>query len=257
MRRTTSRGADGRRAVHAHLSPGFGAELAEELRDHIESGALGPGDQLPTEREIGDQFGVSRAVVREAIGVLRHDGLVESYRGRGSFVATAPLATTFRMPRADLTDTEEVESLIEFLSANEVAATRLAADRRTKADLAAIRRGLDGMAAAVATGHSGVEEDFRFHEAIFHATHNPFFISFASYLEQRVRGLIRAARENTARFARLADKVQEEHRAIFDALSARDAGAAAMAAERHLRNAAERLRLYRTHDASYHGGPHA
>ena len=107
-----------------------------------------------------------------------------------------------------------------------------------------IRRAFDGMAAAIAEDRLGVDEDFQFHAGIFNATHNPFFISFSEFLEQRVRRLIRAARTNTARFAGLAARVQEEHRAIFDALVDRDTEAAGWAAERHLHNAARRLQLY-------------
>lgn len=232
------------RVLRARQSPGFAAEVADTLRVDIESGALGAGDRLPSEHEIAEQFGVSRTVVREAIGVLRHDGVVESYQGRGSFVSSAPRSTTYRLPQANLWDAAELAQLIEFLSAHEVAATRLAAERRTRADLAVIAKALDGMAAAIAADRLGADEDFRFHAAIFNATHNPFFISFSAFLEQRVRRLIRAARTNTARFAGLAAKVQEEHRVIFNAIVDHDSEAAGRAAERHLHNAAKRLQLY-------------
>jgi GntR family transcriptional regulator len=56
-----------------------------EIAREIESGALQPGDRLPTERALCDELGVSRATVRRAIEELAGDGLVES-RGRGSFV---------------------------------------------------------------------------------------------------------------------------------------------------------------------------
>src|SRR3954469_4963089 len=56
-----------------------------ELAKEIESGALRPGDRLPSERSLCDQLGVSRATVRRAVEELTADGLVEA-RGRGSFV---------------------------------------------------------------------------------------------------------------------------------------------------------------------------
>lgn len=233
-----------KRTLHARQSPGFAAEVADTLRADIESGTLGAGDRLPSEHELAGQFGVSRAVVREAIGVLRHDGVIESFQGRGSFVSPSPRATTYRLPQPNLWDAIELTQLFEFLTAHEVAATRLAAENRTAADLDVIGKALDGMAAAIAAGNLGVEEDFQFHAGIYSATHNPFFISFSTFLEQRVRKLIRAARTNTARVAGLAATVQEEHRAIFDALVAGDAAAAGSAAERHLHNAAKRLKLY-------------
>jgi len=45
-----------------------------------------PGDQLPPERELAQQFGVSRTAVREAVKALREKGLVEAYPGRGTFI---------------------------------------------------------------------------------------------------------------------------------------------------------------------------
>jgi GntR family transcriptional repressor for pyruvate dehydrogenase complex len=235
----------GIRTPRTRQSSGFAAEVADTLRIDIESGAFNAGDRLPSEHQIADQFGVSRAVVREAIGVLRHDGVVESYQGRGSFVSSAPRAKTYRLPEPNLWDAAEMVQFFQFLSAHEVAATRLAADRRSGSDLAVIRKALDGMATAIANGRLGADEDFQFHAGIYAATHNPFFISFSAFLEQRVRRLIRTARTNTARFAGLAASVQEEHREIFDAIVDRDPEAAGRAAEHHLINAAKRLRLYR------------
>lgn len=234
------------RNFRVRQSPSFATEVAGALRVDIERGLLQAGDRLPTEQEIGGKFGVSRAVVREAISILKHDGLIESFQGRGSFVSAAPLAATYRLPEPNLEDEVELAQIIEFLIANEVAATRLAALRRTDAALAEIRQALEGMQAAIANNLLGVDEDVQFHAAIFRATRNPFFISFCTFLDQRVRKLIRTARTNTARFKGLSEKVQAEHQAIYDAIESRRADAASEAAEAHLRNAAERLRIYRS-----------
>ena len=73
------------------------------IADEIASGNLGPGDRLPSERELTDRLGVSRATVRRALGELATDGLVEASAGRGSFVATGPLVEP---PNALLSFTE-------------------------------------------------------------------------------------------------------------------------------------------------------
>jgi DNA-binding FadR family transcriptional regulator len=171
--------------------------------------------------------------------------VVESYQGRGSFVSSAPRAKTYRLPEPNLQNAAEMVQFFNFLSAHEVAATRLAAECRSRSDLAVIRDALDGMGIAIANGRLGADEDFQFHAGIYAASHNRFFISFSVFLEQRIRRLIRTARTNTARSAGLAAKVQEEHRTIFDAIVDRDPGAAGRAAEHHLHNAARRLQLYR------------
>lgn len=62
--------------------------IAAELRNLITTGKLKPGDQLPTESNLCQQFGVSRTTLREAIQMLRTHGLLEVTPGRGSFVRT-------------------------------------------------------------------------------------------------------------------------------------------------------------------------
>ena len=73
------------------------------IADEIASGSLGPGDRLPSERDLTERLGVSRATVRRALGELANDGLVEASAGRGSFVATGPLVEP---PNALLSFTE-------------------------------------------------------------------------------------------------------------------------------------------------------
>jgi GntR family transcriptional regulator len=65
----------------------FYAQVADVLREEIRAGQYGPGDQLPSERELRERFKVSVNTVRAAIVQLRTEGLVESHRGRGVFVA--------------------------------------------------------------------------------------------------------------------------------------------------------------------------
>src|SRR4029077_2509617 len=61
-------------------------QIVQQIEDSILKGTLKPGDQLPAERELAQEFGVSRTAVREAVKALREKGLVEAYSGRGTFV---------------------------------------------------------------------------------------------------------------------------------------------------------------------------
>src|ERR1700756_1700354 len=61
-------------------------QIVQQIEESILKGALKPGDQLPAERELALQFGVSRTAEREAVKALREKGLVEAYSGRGTFV---------------------------------------------------------------------------------------------------------------------------------------------------------------------------
>jgi DNA-binding FadR family transcriptional regulator len=228
-------------------APSLPDEIAKLLHGEITKGTLKAGDRLPTEQQLCNLFGVSRPVVREAISQLKYDGVLESFQGRGVFVKQ-DIGASFRLGTPDLDDQKELAHILELLIAVEVAATGLAAERRSAAELAGIKRALDAMATAIEQGDSGVDEDFRFHRKIVEVTDNPFFIGFTGFLESRVRNLIRAAR-TTTRFKGLVHQVQKEHEAIYQAIEAGDPEAAKVAAERHLRNVAQRMRLYRDDSA--------
>jgi DNA-binding FadR family transcriptional regulator len=223
---------------------GFAVELANTLRGFIEEGVYPKGEQLPTEQELVNEFGVSRSVVREAITILKTDGIIETFQGRGSFVSSEGPPSTFRFASPDLEDDAAIAETLEFLVAHEVAATGLAALRRSNTDIRSIKQALDEMAQAIRNNESGVEQDLQFHQRIVFATRNAHFISFNNFLENGVRKLIRAARTNTSRFSGLAETVHAEHQEIYDAIVAGDRDRAETAAETHLRNAADRLKIY-------------
>ena len=223
---------------------GLPSLIAQQLRNSIASGHFAPGEKLPTQAVMGDMYGVSRSVIREAISLLKSDGLVISHQGLGQFVNPEG-SSVFRLD-ADFDDSDNLAALIEFLVSIESSAAMYAAKRRTQSDLDAIAAALEALARAVQDRRDGISEDVEFHQAILRATHNEYFINFGHFLENRVRGLIRTARTNTASQAEeLMEEVQQEHEAIYQAIRANDGEAARLTAERHLLNAAQRLRIYR------------
>lgn len=220
-------------------------EIVLWLNEEIQSGRLAPGDQLPSERQLCEQFSVSRAVVREALSQLKFEEQISTRQGKGAFVALRADKHAFRLKEVMLDEKESLLHIIEFLITIEVGATRLAAVRRTPEDLKKIRQALVGMEYAIVNDRLGDEEDYAFHQAIVAATHNPHFKSLNDYLDHSVRRLIREARSNTATaYNELIQDVQDEHQAIFQAIQAGDPLQAGEAAELHLRNAAKRLDMY-------------
>ncbi|MFG1420957.1 FadR/GntR family transcriptional regulator [Roseixanthobacter liquoris] len=224
--------------------PSLADTLAQRLREEISSGRLRPGERLPTEQQLAGTYGVSRPIVREAVGRLKHDGLVLTRQGAGAFVAEPGAVSTFRIDISDFHNEDEIRHIVELLMAVESTATAHAAVRRTAHDLEQIQAQLDAMQAAIDRGDPGVDEDVAFHRAIVEATGNPFFRDLSDFLDRRVRTFIRAARSNTARMQGLTEAVQREHQAIFDAVAAGDPEGAQAAAITHLENAAARLTLY-------------
>ena len=67
------------------------AQIADELRNNIQQAIYQSGDKLPTEAQLSERFGVNRHTVRNAIAILKDEGLVRVDRGRGTFVAATPI----------------------------------------------------------------------------------------------------------------------------------------------------------------------
>jgi DNA-binding FadR family transcriptional regulator len=117
-------------------------ETVERLGTAIRLGLLGPGVQLPPERELAEQLGISRSTLRQALTALTQSGHLMAVRGRGGgwFVADPP-------PRAE---SEPVElsawrELLDYRVAVEVGVVVLAAERAGAADLARLERQVDAM----------------------------------------------------------------------------------------------------------------
>lgn len=221
-------------------------DLAEKLAARLRSGEFATGARLPSERDLSADYAVSRAVVREALSHLKSAGLVEARAGSGVYVTGNRDAKAFRLQPIDIEQDQSLAQAMELLTAIEVAATRSAATHRTDEDLKHIRRELLGMEYAIASDRLGDDEDFAFHQAIVAATHNPYFVSLCSHLDYGARRIIRTARTHTkTHLAGLMEAVQDEHRAIYQAIVDGDPERAAMAAGEHLNNAVRRSRLYR------------
>ncbi|MBI5717868.1 MAG: FadR family transcriptional regulator [Burkholderiales bacterium] len=215
--------------------------LAAALIAQIDSGALRPGDRLPTEAQLSARHGVSRSVVREAVQRIKSRGLLISRQGSGVFVAAAPAHRPLAFDPKVLESMEAVVQVMELRRVLEGEIAVLAAERSTRAQQAGLRRALKAIDTAMAAGHEGVDEDMAFHRAIGEATGNPQFSRLLAFLEQYLRDAMRVTRGNEARREDFMRQVREEHRAIVAAIEARDPALARAAAVAHLLNGQERL----------------
>ena len=216
-------------------------QLATLLGDRIESGGLQPGDRLPTEQQLALAHGVSRTVVREAMHQLKSRRLVRSRQGSGVYVAPTPTHQPLVFDPAVLGSVQALVHVVEVRRVLEGEIAALAAERATRTQLAEMRRSLKAIDAAAAAGHDGVPEDLAFHRAIGEATGNPQFRLLLDFLEQYLRESMRITRGNEARRHEFMEAVRGEHRAIFDAISARDPAAARRTAREHMALGAQRL----------------
>jgi DNA-binding FadR family transcriptional regulator len=211
------------------------------LLEKIKGGEFPAGTRLPTEQVISERFGVSRTVVREAISRLKSDGLVEVRQGSGTVVREPNRTTAFRLDIDPKDSVDAVLRVTELRRGIEAEAAALAAQRRTRAQLADIRRALAAIDAAAKEKRDGVDEDLTFHMAISRATGNPLYPSLLEFISQFTRAAILVTRTNEARRDDFSTQVRNEHRALFDAISAQDAEAARQAAITHIDNAGARI----------------
>ncbi len=224
---------------------GLTHKVTAALRQQIESGALKPGDKLPTEQALIKEFGVSRTVIREAIAGLRADGLVEPRQGVGVFVLEPPAANR-ELPLLTL-PTRKISDIIESLelrTAVEVEAAGLAAVRCSPAQEAEIHSRLKDFEARVKAGESTEAEDFAFHVAVAEAANNQQFKEFLAFLGRRTipRSQLRRAVGDSLGPPASDAELYQEHCAIFEAILARDPEAAREAMRRHLSGSMERYR---------------
>ncbi|QDO95846.1 FadR family transcriptional regulator [Ferrovibrio terrae] len=223
---------------------GLSATLAGRLAALIHAGDLGPGDRLPTEKQLVERFAVSRAVVREAIARLKTDGFVESRQGSGAFVAAKPGLANFRIVAQSKgtgqLDTADLAHVFELRGVIEVGMAELAAQRRTKADIAALDAAFMQMQQALEQGGDGADADDAFHAAIATAAHNPYLAQFAAFLAQHFSATRRLTWQPEARQSGSTLAAQAEHLDLVKAILQGNAEAAGFAARRHIAGAAAR-----------------
>jgi GntR family transcriptional repressor for pyruvate dehydrogenase complex len=158
-------------------------QIADQIQDLIVARSLQPGDKLPSERELADQLGISRTVVREAIRTLNVRGLVKVKPGCGTYVEAitpeAALASIELLLRLRHTP-EQLGNLYEIRRMVETEVAGLAAERATKEDLSALEEALDAMVVARDDPELFTQHDLDFHSALARATHNDLFSTLLS-----------------------------------------------------------------------------
>ncbi len=152
-------------------------KVADQLKRAVLSGQLRPGDRLPPERVLGDRFGVSRTVVREAIRSLAATGLVEVRAGSGTVVARVDAARVAETLRLYLRSAGvEAGAIGELRVMLEVHAAGAAAARATDDDVRAMREVILAMAASAHDHLRCAAHDAEFHRCVARAAHNPLYL---------------------------------------------------------------------------------
>jgi GntR family transcriptional regulator, transcriptional repressor for pyruvate dehydrogenase complex len=216
------------------------AGIYQHIFEIIIAGEFPVNARLPSETELAQRFGASRPVVREALARLRDDGIIVSRQGSGSYVKRRPDIAVLRfVPVSSIAD---IQRCFEFRHGLEGVAAALAAERWEDTDLAEIRAAFDALETSTKDFKLGVDADERFHLAIAKATHNAYHVSVQSSLQPHiVFGMSLTRNLSLLRTQERLREVQDEHRAIMDAIAARDPQAARNAMQAHIDNARRRM----------------
>ncbi|MBT0959300.1 FadR family transcriptional regulator [Alphaproteobacteria bacterium KMM 3653] len=208
--------------------------VVRQIEELILRGVLHPGERLPAERDLSERMGVSRPSLRAAIAELQEAGLLETRKGAGIFVS-------------DALDAAFPEALVRLFATHEDALF----------DTLDFRRDIEGLAAARAAQHGSATDlkliaalmekmeddpepdaesllDAEFHMAIVEAGHNAVMVHVMRSLYQVLRRTVVANRNALFMQDSLRSAVLKQHRAVNDAIQARDPDKARQALEAHL-----------------------
>ena len=206
--------------------PKAAQRVAERVRSAIRAGELRDGDRLPPERQLIEQFGYSRAIVREALRMLEDEGLITLHAGRnGGAIIRHPgaerLMNAFdmllRLQQTSQEDFYEARRLLEPLL------IRLAIERATDEDIAALRSCLEPPT------ESSSQHTRRFHRTLSEAAHNNVLAVIINLVME-----LCLRRTRTGEFE--PTHLVEVHAAIIDAIEARDVETATRRTLEHLQH---------------------
>ena len=216
--------------------------VRDYLFNAVKERAFGPGERMPTERQLAEQLGVSRATTRRALGELEAEGLIQRHVGRGTFVRPngVSLPSGQGIPEGVISPAEYIEARLRF----EPELAWLIATQGTASDLERMEECLQR------SEHAATLDEFElfdaaFHQAIVAATHNQLAI--------RIYDMIHTVRHEQAIWCALRQRVQmgdqravyqREHREILGALRRRDAAGAHDLMAEHIRATRRRLLDY-------------
>ena len=215
-------------------------EVIQQIKALIFSGRLAPGDQLPSEKDLTEQFGLSRITVRDALRVLESAGLIEIRVGaRGGAFVAKPSAERVSESLTNLLRLQQItlQELIEARLVVEPQVASLAARRATAADI-------EAMAQAIAHARAGrrvgdprfMPHSVAFHLALAEAAKNQVLLSTVNSFRTPFHEALAALPADD-----MAERAIADHQQILDAITAQDGERAQRVMHDHIAYFAKRV----------------
>ncbi len=219
--------------------------IVAQLIDLISRGVLKPGERIPSEKQLCQQFAVGRTSVREALRSLSVMGILESHAGDGTFVSednSRYLEKTLQWSL--LLDRKVLDDLIETRLTLESETCSLAAQRARPEDLQEMSAAVEGMERSANQPDNYLNFDRRFHLAVARASQNSILFQLLSmirgYLQTWIKEMLSAPSAHDSQLR--ADKSIAEHRKVLSALETGNAEDARRAMREHILSSSADLR---------------
>lgn len=199
----------------------------------LNDGSFKVGAQIPSEAELGQQFGVSRVTLREAMKAIAAMGLVEVVQGKGTFVKARSTSPLIRPVAASIAlENVTVFELIDVRRVIELETVERAAVYRNKKDLAELRRIVAEMEAPVVSPERYIDLDAEFHLRISLCAKNRVLSSVLRWIRDQLReDLLQTAVKN----GKIIEWARSGHRKMLNAIESRDRRRAARLMTQHLK----------------------
>ncbi|TNJ67919.1 FadR family transcriptional regulator [Paenibacillus hemerocallicola] len=206
-----------------------------KIKDYVAANRLKPGDKLPTERDLALTLGVSRPVIREALGTLEALGYIYKKRGKGIFVKEADLSSLFQEMLFLWSNIDnQSDNLLEFRIILEQAAVGQIVDRAGAGELK-----LDRIAGLIEEAERAplskkefAKHEYNFHRELLSLTGNPMFIQLTDVINKYFQMIATKNMDNDSTVG-VAESIQD-HRAIVELLKRKDKNGAAGKIRDHL-----------------------
>ncbi|QDR82433.1 Transcriptional regulator NanR [Sporomusa termitida] len=149
----------------------------ERLRTFIDSGILSAGDKLPSERELGEQLGVSRSILREALRVVESQGLITMVQGKGAYIRKPGLRTVIEPVQRLMRDGSiTLGNLMQARAIIEPEVAKVASLNVTEAQIVKLEQDCRDMVKFLDFPEKYLQADKRFHSRLAEATGNPVLV---------------------------------------------------------------------------------
>ncbi len=220
-------------------------QVMDQIKNQIATGVLNPGDKIPTETVLAEQFGTGRSTIREAVKIFEYLGIIESHTRSGTYVCDHSSISTEALTWAILLGKNELFELVDLRSIIEQRALEIVIEKAqnsenfSKTILNALEKEVTILELSVKNENMEdlIEADYNFHGTIIHASDNNVFIHIYQTLKAFMHEEIKITNKQDSAIASLVS----EHKEILQAIRDKDPAAAKKVFFVHIHNTINQL----------------